>query len=127
MKSIYKNKLSQDDGRSLKVDRPPTIIFQIEDLQHFRVDELGCLGHCPLEVGKERRIVESPFRGLFIVPLLYWQTVRNRQPIPMHLEIRRFAGVRVSSGAPISMAEHHSLCWEEQHLQSGGHYSTLCY
>lgn len=61
MKSVDKDELSQDDCRPLKVYGAPTIIFQIEDLQHFRVDKLGCLGHCPLEIGKERRIVESPF------------------------------------------------------------------
>ena len=61
MKSEDKHKLCQNDGRSLKVDRPPTIIFQIEDLEHFRINKLGCLRHCPLEVGKERRIVKSPF------------------------------------------------------------------
>ena len=61
MKSVDENKLGQNDSRSLKVDGAPTIIFQIEDLEHFRVDKLGCLGHRPLEVGEEWWIVESPF------------------------------------------------------------------
>lgn len=55
------NKFSKDDGRPLKVDGLPTIVIEVADLEHSRVDILRALREQPFKVCEEWRIVESPF------------------------------------------------------------------
>ena len=46
---------------SLEVDRLPAIVAHIVDLEHCRIHKAGHLRERPFEVGKERRVVQSPF------------------------------------------------------------------
>lgn len=88
---------------------------QSVDLQHRGIYPGRDLGQQPFEVGKEWRVVERPFRcrlsknnmsitrlhihentAYLIVPFLYWQRMRDCQPISVNLEIRTLATTAVS-------------------------------
>jgi hypothetical protein len=61
MERIYQYELRNYDSRSLKIDRLPAVISQIEDLQHLRVRKGGKLREDPFEVCEKGGIVERPF------------------------------------------------------------------
>lgn len=61
MQGVNQDQLCDNDGCALKVDGLPAIIIEIIDLDHLRVDKPTDLGEEPFEVGKEGRVVESPF------------------------------------------------------------------
>lgn len=61
MQGVNQDQLCDDDGCALEVDGLPTIIIEVVDLNHLRIDEPADLGEEPFKVGKEGRVVESPF------------------------------------------------------------------
>ena len=61
---IDQHHLTTDDRRALKIDSFPMIIVKIANLKYCGVDIAGQLREKPLEVGKEGRVIESPFRCL---------------------------------------------------------------
>jgi hypothetical protein len=91
MECIYQDKFRDNNRRTLEIDRAPALIFQIVDPQHSWIYHLRKLRQDPFETREKRRIIKSPFRSLLIIPLLYGQTIRDGQPIPMDLEICGFA------------------------------------
>ena len=52
-----------DNRRALKIHGLPALILQVVDLQHCGVHVVGGLGEEVFEVGKERWVVECPFRS----------------------------------------------------------------
>lgn len=87
VESIDQDQLGQDDGGALKVDGLPGVVAESLDIQHGPVNEAGKLRQGPLEVGKERRVVESPFRSVLFIPsdavvMLVSYTVSPRSTIP---------------------------------------------
>jgi hypothetical protein len=77
MKCIHQGQFRDNNTRSLEVHCLPAIIFQIINPQHCRIHHFRELGEEPFEICEERRIIESPFRGMLVVPFLYWQAVGN--------------------------------------------------
>ena len=61
MQGVNQDQLCDNDGCALEVDGLPALIIEVVDLDHFWVDEPADLGEEPFEVGKEGRVVESPF------------------------------------------------------------------
>lgn len=94
LKRINQEDLSYYDGESLEVDRLPAVILEVVDAEHGWVDQLGNLRHDPFEIGKEGRVIERPFRSLFIVPLPQRKAVRDGEPITVDLEVGGFAAAR---------------------------------
>ena len=62
MQSVGENKLSKDNGCTLKVHSLPTVVFQSFDIEQRRLDKRRSLRQEPFEVRKEGRIVKGPFR-----------------------------------------------------------------
>jgi hypothetical protein len=77
MKRIDQDQLRDNNTRSLEVHSLPAIIFQVVNPQHSGIHHLRELGEKPFEIREERRIIQSPFRGLLVVPFLYRQAVGN--------------------------------------------------
>lgn len=106
------DQLGRDNGPPLEVDGLPRIIFQIIELDHGRVDELGDLGHGPLEVGEEGRIVEGPFRRLFVVPMRQREAVGDGEPVAVYLEVGGFAACGISWSALVRRwMNAYRRCW----------------
>lgn len=59
----YQHQIRCYDSRALKVYGLPALIFQVVNLQHCRVGIVGSPGEEGFEVGKERGVVECPFRS----------------------------------------------------------------
>ena len=69
VQGIRQNQLRSNHRCSLKVDRLPSVIVKVLDLEHARVDVLGDLGQEPFEVGKEGRVIEGPLRGILVAKI----------------------------------------------------------
>ena len=59
---IDEHHLTADHRSALEIDDFPMIIVEIVDLKDCGVDIACQLREKPLEVGKEGRVIESPFR-----------------------------------------------------------------
>lgn len=92
MQSKYKHELGNDHGESLEQHGLLARVAQVLNLEHLRIEVLRDLTEKPLEAGKERRVVERPFRRLFVVPLLYGERVRDGEPVSVNLKIGGLAG-----------------------------------
>lgn len=66
-------------------------VVEVGHPQHLGVEEPGDLREQILEPGEQRRVVEGPFRSAFKVPLADGQTVRDGQPVAVHLKVGRAA------------------------------------
>lgn len=64
MQRDCQDKVDRDDRRPLETDCSPTIIAQTSYLEHGWVDKSCNVREQPFEIGKERRVVEGPFRGV---------------------------------------------------------------
>lgn len=63
-------------------------VIQIGDDEHLRIEESRNLRECEFEPSEERRIIQGPFGRVFVVPFGRGQGMGDRQPIPVHLEVR---------------------------------------
>lgn len=64
MKSIDQDQFGDDHGGALEVDGLPGVVAKRLDIEQAGLDELGGLRQGPFKVGKKRRVVEGPFRGV---------------------------------------------------------------
>jgi len=67
---------------------------QVLHPQHLRIEEPRELRQHPFERGEERGVIESPFGGLFVVPLLHGEGMGYCQPVPVDFKVGGLA-VRV--------------------------------
>lgn len=91
LESPYEDKFGDDHGGPLEVDRLPTVIVEVVDLDHEGVDEAGDVGEDIFEVGKEGRVVEGPLRRLFKVPLIQGEALGDGEPIAVNFKVGGFA------------------------------------
>lgn len=91
LEGIDEDELGDDDGGALEVDGLPAVVVEVIQAHHERIDESGDVGEHPFEIGEEGRVVESPFRCLFKVPVLEGEALGNGEPIAMDFEVCRFA------------------------------------
>ena len=59
---IDQHHLTADDRSALKIDDFPMVIVEIANLKYCGVDIACQLREKPLEVGKEGRVIQCPFR-----------------------------------------------------------------
>lgn len=87
LQCIDQKQLSDEDSGPLEVDSLPSVMAKVVDIQHGRVHQLRNVGEGPFKVGKERRVVERPFRGVLIVPVPEWQAVCDGKPVPVDFKV----------------------------------------
>ncbi|KAI6750097.1 hypothetical protein HG531_007362 [Fusarium graminearum] len=91
LKRPDENKLGNDDRSTLEVDGLPAIVVEVVDLHHEGIYETSNVGEYPFEVSEEGRVIQSPFRSLFDIPLLQRKAVRDSEPIAMDFKVGGFA------------------------------------
>jgi hypothetical protein len=61
MQGVNQNQLSGDHSCTLEIDSLPAVVLECFHIEQCRIGIRRDLGHKPLKVRKERRIVERPF------------------------------------------------------------------
>lgn len=60
---VYEDEFRQDDGRALEPDARVTAVPQVVESDDLGIDGVRDLGEDTFKVGKERRVIEGPFRS----------------------------------------------------------------
>jgi hypothetical protein len=61
VKSIYQDKLGDQNRGALVMNSLPGVVTQVSHLKHSTIGIAGSMRQDPFEIGEERRVVKCPF------------------------------------------------------------------
>lgn len=90
LQGVDQQQFRENDAAALKVNRLPAIVIKVVQAQHGWVSQPGDLRQGPLEVRKERGIVERPLGRLVQVPFPQRKATGDGQPVAVDFEVGGF-------------------------------------